>query len=257
MNILIIEDEYLAVQKLTKLLNTSSHATHIVGVTDGIESTVEWLKTHPSPDLILMDIELSDGQSFEIFNLVSIQCPVIFTTSYDESAIRSFRGNSLDYLLKPIKSDDLEEALAKFEQVVSRPISTTDIDYLVDDLRKQNQPTAFKTQFLVNFGQQLVVVNTAEIAYFYTADNQTWLRTFDKSSYTIDYSLNELETLLDPARFFRVNNQFLIEARSVSQFYDATDGHLKVDVKPGSQQEILMDNSRKHDFKEWLGKTHA
>ncbi|WP_338872580.1 LytTR family DNA-binding domain-containing protein [Spirosoma sp. SC4-14] len=254
MNILIIEDEYLAVQKLTKLLNASSHATHIVGVTDGIESTVEWFKANPSPDLILMDIELADGQSFEIFNLVSIPCPVIFTTSYDESAIRSFRGNSLDYLLKPIKSDELEEALAKFERVAARPVSAMAIDYLLDDLRKQTQPLTYKTQFLAKFGQQMVVVYTSDIAYFYTTNAVTGLYTTDKSSYVVDLTLDELEPLLDPTHFFRVNDQFIIELKSVVHIHYSLSGQLKLDVRPNRQQPVWVDQKRIHKFNEWIGR---
>lgn len=252
MDILIVEDEYLAVQKLTKLLNTSPTPTTIIGVTDGIESTVEWLSAHPSPDLILMDIELADGQSFEIFNQVSIRCPVIFTTSYDESAIKSFRGSSLDYLLKPIKRDELEQALSKFDQVTKGPVSASDIDDFLIDLKKQTQQREFKHQFLVRYEQQLIPVYTSEIAYFFTTEDNTFIRTTQKSSYIVDYSLNDVERLVDPTRFFRINNQLLIEAKAVVQTHYSLNGQLKVALSPDPGYDVLINRERTNEFNQWL-----
>ncbi|QIP12182.1 response regulator transcription factor [Spirosoma aureum] len=255
MDILIVEDEFLAVQKLMKLLSLSEYSADVIGVTDGIESTVEWLQTHPQPDLILMDIELADGQSFEIFNLVTITCPVIFTTSYDESAIKSFRGNSLHYLLKPIKKDELEQALHKFQQAsVVRHVTAIDIGLLIDDLKKQNWQETVRSQFLVNHDQQMIPIDTADIAYFYTRGNATYLCGKNKTSYLIEYGLNDLENLLDPAFFFRLNDEFLVQPMAVSRIHHSLNGRLKIDLNPEIEHEVLVNRDRASEFTEWLSR---
>lgn len=255
MDILIVEDEPLAVQKLVKLLNLVDPTCRILGTTDGIESTVEWLKTHPLPDLILMDIELSDGQSFEIFNLISIECPVVFTTSYDESAVKSFQVNRFDYLLKPIKRDELEQVLTKYRQSRSPKVTPADIDELVDDLRKQNRQPEFRSQFLAKNHQRLISVDAADVAFFYAKDGVTYLYSRDKNRYVVDYTLNALEEFLEPTRFFRINDQFIVELRAVSQIHSYLNGQFKVDLKSGGiAQDIMVSRDRIRGFKEWIGR---
>jgi len=254
MEILIVEDEPLAVQKLIKLLKQIDQTTTIAGVTDGIESTVEWLHAHPTPDLILMDIELSDGQSFEIFKLAPIECPVIFTTSYDEHAIESFRINSLDYLLKPIKKDELEGALNKFRHFTARQITPLDIGYLVDDLRKKTQQPEFRSQILVKADHRLVTVDAWDIAYFCTKDGVTHLHARDQTTYAVDYTLEALEDLLEPEQFFRANSHFIVAAKAVSQIHPYLNGTLKIDLKPDAEQEVLISRDRIKRFRQWLGR---
>jgi two-component system, LytTR family, response regulator LytT len=255
MDILIVEDEPLAVQKLVKLLQLINPTTRIIGVTDGIESTVDWLKTHPVPDLILMDIELSDGQSFEIFNLISIESPVVFTTSYDESAVKSFQANRFDYLLKPIKKEELEQVLRKHSAHTSAKVSSSDIGDLVEDLRKQSQKPEFRSQFLAKYQQRLVSVDAADVSFFYAKDGVTYLYGRDNNRYVVDYPLDRLEQFLEPHLFFRINDQFIVELRAVSQIHAYLNGQLKLDLKSGGLvQDIVVSRDRIRDFKAWIGR---
>lgn len=254
MNILLIEDEPLAVQKLSGLLREIAPQITVVGQTDGIESSVEWLQTHPAPDLILMDIELSDGQSFDIFNQIEVTSPVIFTTSYDEYAIQAFRVNSVDYLLKPIKSADLERALAKYERL-NRPASAPlDIARLVQELQRQQQPRDYRTRFLVKQGQRLLPIETDAIAYFFVDDGLTLFCTHDRNRYMVDYSLEDLEQMLDPKVFFRVNRQFILSVRAVGQIHTHFNGKLKLHLNPPTDKEVMVSRERVNDFKDWLGR---
>ncbi|MGV3560479.1 LytR/AlgR family response regulator transcription factor [Larkinella arboricola] len=255
MDILIVEDEPLAVQKLVKLLNQTDPTCRVLGATDGIESTVDWLKSHALPDLILMDIELSDGQSFEIFNLISIDCPVVFTTSYDESAVKSFQTNRFEYLLKPIKKDELEQVLTRYKQDRSPKITSADIDELVDDLRKQNRQPEFRSQFLARKQQRLVSVDAADVAFFYAKEGVTYLYSRDKNRYVVEYTLDALEEFLEPTRFFRINDQFIVELRAVSRIHSYLNGQFKINLESGGiVQDIVVSPDRTREFKEWIGR---
>ncbi|AEI51968.1 LytR/AlgR family response regulator transcription factor [Runella slithyformis] len=254
MNIFIIEDEPLAVQKLTKLLFEVAPHVQIEGTADGIESSVEWLQTHPTPDLLLMDIELCDGQSFEIFNQIEVKSPVIFTTSYDEYAIQAFKVNSVDYLLKPIKREDLERALQKYEKLNRPHGQAIDISRLINELQKQNQPKEYRTRFLVKQGQRLLPVETTDIAYFFSEDGLTFFMTRDRIRHLLDYTLEELDTMLDPKQFFRISRQFILEVRSVTQIHNHFNGKLKLDLRPSIDKEVTVSRERVSDFKDWMGR---
>ncbi|MGA0559816.1 LytR/AlgR family response regulator transcription factor [Larkinella sp. VNQ87] len=253
--ILIVEDEPLAVRKLVTLLAQLKTASQVVSVTDGIESTVNWLRTNPSPDLVLMDIELSDGQSFEIFQQVSIECPVVFTTSYDEFAVRSFQSNRFTYLLKPIKKDELERVLASLPDHNLPTITSTDIGELVEDLRKKSRKPEFRSQFLARQQQQLVSVDAADIRFFYAKEGVTYLYGRDRNRYIVDYSLDVLEESLEPQRFFRINDQFIVEIGAVSQIHAYLNGQLKLDLDSGGLvHDILVSRDRTRAFKAWIGR---
>jgi len=164
MKILIVEDEDLAVKKLQKTLAAVDESATVVGVTDSIQSTVEWIQSHPAPELILMDIELADGQSFEIFRRVEVSSPVIFTTSYDEHALKAFKVNSVDYLLKPVQKEELESALNKYRNLVNRTAPVNEqqefnIENLVKELQSKLQPKEFRKRFLVKHAQKLVSID--------------------------------------------------------------------------------------------------
>jgi two-component system response regulator LytT len=174
MNILIVEDEDLAVKKIQKTLSSVDSEAVITGITDSIKSTVEWLQQHPQPDLILMDIELADGQSFEIFNLVEVKSPVVFTTSYDEYALKAFKVNSIDYLLKPVQKEELLNALNKYKKMKDTYTPKTEenkdmsLDSLVKELQRKLQPKEFRKRFLVKHAQKLESIDIDEIAYFFS-----------------------------------------------------------------------------------------
>ena len=252
MNLLIVEDENLAARRIRKMAEELDPRVNVAGMTDCIESTVEWLQNNEAPDLILMDIELADGQCFEIFNQVKVTSPIIFTTAYDEHAIRAFKLNSIDYLLKPVNAEDLRSAYEKFISLHKPAPVNYDLTSLVNALRNDNQST-FKQRFLIKHGQKLIPVETGSIAYFYTEDKVSFLKTFQDQRYMVDHSLDELEKMLDPRSFFRANRQFIICPRALDGIHHHFNGKLKVMLKPSTGEEVFVSRERAGDFKTWLG----
>ncbi|WP_420149696.1 LytR/AlgR family response regulator transcription factor [Spirosoma sp.] len=256
MNILLIEDEELAVRKLSKLLQEIDPTVQIVGSTASVRASINFLKSQPAPDLILMDIELADGQSFEIFEQTPVESPVIFTTSYDEYALKAFKVNSIDYLLKPIKRHELEASLAKHKRLLDRP-NTQDrvvFDSLVQQLRQQLQPTEHRKRFLVRHLTQWMPVEVSDIAYFFSEEGVSLFRTKTNQKFSIDYTLDELESMLDPTQFFRANRQFIVDIGAVQQIHPHFNNKLKLTLKPASEHEVLVSRERATDFKKWMGK---
>ncbi|CAN5621810.1 LytTR family DNA-binding domain-containing protein [soil metagenome] len=257
MRILIIEDETLAARRIRKMVEELDPNIQVVAVTDSIESSVLWLKENPHPELILMDIELADGQSFEIFNQVEVKSTVIFTTAYDEYAIRAFRVNSIDYLLKPISADDLKRGIDKFKELRSSVDATPtklDLDSVLSALRKQQVPM-YKQRFLVKQGQRLIPLDIQEIAYFYTEDKVSFIKTNTEQRFVVDNSLDELEQLLDPTSFFRANRQFIISPKSLDAIHNHFNGKLKIVLKPGAGEDVFVSRERAGEFKAWLGES--
>jgi two-component system, LytTR family, response regulator LytT len=254
MKILIVEDEELAVKKLQKILATVEVEAHVLGITDSIKSTVEWLQQNPAPDLILMDIELADGQSFEIFNLVDVQSPVIFTTSYDEYALRAFKVNSVDYLLKPIQKEELQAAVSKFRKLTTIPKASLNLDGLVKELQQKLQPRQFRKRFLVKHGQKLVSVETDDIAYFYSDGRINFFKTADNKKFVVDYTMDELEDMLDPERYFRISRAFYVSVNSIERIEDYFGNRLILGLKPAVDKEALVSREKVSDFKKWMGK---
>jgi DNA-binding LytR/AlgR family response regulator len=259
MKILIIEDEELAIEKLSNTLRIVEPKAELVGVATSIEDSVTWLQSHAEPDIILMDIELADGQSFEIFNLVEVKSPVIFTTSYDEYAIKAFKVNSIDYLLKPVEAEDLKAALNKFyrleEKQINKPASVFDINNLVSELRNQLRTTGYRNRFLVKYGQQLMSIEVKDIAYFFAEGRLCYFLTWDKRKYVLDYTLEELQQMLDPSQFFRTNRAYLIHIKSVRKIHNYFNGKLKLELIPTCEKDnVVISRERTSDFKEWMGK---
>lgn len=254
MDILIIEDEQLGAEKLARLIKSIDESIQIVGNTRSIKSSVEWLMEHEHPDIILMDIELTDGQSFEIFSHLSIKSMVIFTTSYDEYALQAFKVNSVDYLLKPIKKEELKNALDKFQEwQVKFSSPALNIQQLINGL-KQQQPKSWRARFLVKQGQKLVSIETSEIAYLYAEGRLSYFITWDKQKYVLDYTIEELEEMLDPQQFYRANRAFLIHIKSVSQIHNYFNSKLKLDLQPATDKEVLISREKAAEFKDWMGK---
>ena len=257
MTVLIIEDEAPAVERLQKLLAEAAPSAQVAGIADSIERSVQWLQTYKAPDLILMDIELSDGQSFAIFQKVKINSPVIFTTSYDEFAIRAFRVNSIDYLLKPITIEALQSAIAKIK-TFAQSFATTDaapqqnIENLIRELLKP--PPEYRDRFLVQVGPRYLSIETGDIAYFYFSSKTTFLKTWDSKKYIVDYTLDELESLLPPNIFFRANRQFILHIRAVHGIHDFFNHKLKLALKPVSDEDVLVSKEKTPAFKKWMGR---
>ncbi|WP_266365290.1 LytR/AlgR family response regulator transcription factor [Tellurirhabdus rosea] len=268
MNLFIIEDEVVAAERIRELVQQTEPDARIVGWADSIEDSVLFLQTHgmgpdgaphpDKPDLILMDIELVDGQSFEIFQEVEVTCPVIFTTAYDEYALQAFKVHSIDYLLKPIQREELRQSLAKFRQLrsVYKPASPAfDVNTLIEELRRSTAPAPVtrREHFLVKQGQRLISISAGEIAYFYTEDRVTFLKAHDGRYFPIDQTLEEVEQQVDERQFFRASRQYLVERRAVSGVYVHLNGKLKVTVKPVVNDMIFVSRDRAPEFKKWLG----
>lgn len=254
MNILIVEDEELAQRKLQKTLGAVDATAKVVGITDSIQSTVGWLQSNPTVDLILMDIELADGQSFEVFNLVDVKAPVIFTTSYDEYALKAFKVNSVDYLLKPVQSEDLQMALDKYKKLAAARGSDVNIDTLVKQIQQQMQPREYRKRFLVKLAQKLVSVEVHEIAYFYSDGRLNFFKTADNKKFVVDYTMDELEEMLDPDRFFRISRSFFVAIDAIEKIEDYFGNRLILSLKPNTEKEALVSREKVGEFKKWMGK---
>ncbi len=258
MQIFIVEDEELAVKKLVKTLHAIDADLEVVGTADSIAASVEWLQSNPKPDLILMDIELADGQSFEIFNLTDVKSPVIFTTSYDEYALKAFKVNSVDYLLKPVQKDELESAISKFRQMKEtfrgeKP-ADTQITALVKELQQTLQHKEYRKRFLVKHAQKLLSIEMDRIAYFFSDDRLNFFKTFDDKKYVIDYTMDEIENMLDPDQYFRINRAFMVSIKSIDQIQDYFGNRLKLSLKPSIDKEALVSREKVTQFKDWMGK---
>jgi DNA-binding LytR/AlgR family response regulator len=258
MRILIVEDEDLAVKKIRKTLSDVDANADVVGVTDSIFATVDWLQNNPSPDLILMDIELSDGQSFEIFSRIPVKSAVVFTTSYDEYALKAFKVNSIDYLLKPIQKEDLEAALNKYKQMktmyAGNGHNELNMDALVKELQHKLQPKEFRKRFLVKHGQKLVSIEIDEIAYFFSDGRLNFFKTYDNRKFVVDYTMDELEDMLDSQRYFRISRSFYVSVNSIDQIHDYFGNRLLLHLKPPVDKESIVSREKVTDFKKWMGK---
>jgi len=259
MRVLIIEDEELAKKKLQKTLQSVDATAEVVGVADSIRSSVNWLQSNPAPDLILMDIELADGQSFEIFDKIEVKSTVIFTTSYDEFALKAFKVNSVDYLLKPVQKEDLETAMGKYKDMkklyaTAPQQSALDFDGLVKELQQKLQLKEYRKRFLVKHAQKLVSVEVDEVAYFFSDGRLNFFKTYDNRKFVVDYTMDELEEMLDPDKWFRISRSCFVAENSVEQIHDYFGNRLMLYLKPPTDKEALVSREKVTEFKKWLGK---
>jgi len=249
MNVLIIEDEKLAADKLETMLRDVDPSIHILAKLGSIRESVKWLYQNTA-DLIFLDIQLSDGISFNIFEQVAVNTPIIFTTAYDQYAVKAFQLNSISYLLKPIRQSDLAESLQKFRNLKSA--FSIDFETLLAQIQAK-QPE-YKKRFLIQIGEKIKKVEVPEIAYFYVLDKGTYLRTFQGNTYPVEYALDKLETLLDPAIFFRINRKYLVNMNAISNMVAYSRGRVKLELNPRADDEFdtIVSIDRATGFKEWL-----
>lgn len=251
MNILIIEDEKPAARLLQrKVEKLGLPVTHLL---HSVEEALQWFATNTHPDLIFLDIQLSDGLSFEIFEKVDIKSAVIFTTAYDEYALRAFKLNSIDYLLKPIDEDDLEAAINKFRNrsTMSSPAGL-DFDMIRRMLVNPVEKT-YKKRFTIRMGQQLKMIEVSDAECFYSENKGTYLHTFENRDYLLDMTLDQLETELDPKDFFRVSRKFIIPMKSIKEINVYSNSRLKVLLPTYKEDEVVVSRERVAGFREWLG----
>ncbi len=247
MNILIVEDEKPAATRLVNMLKKVEPDAEIVGITDGVESTLNFLDQHAPPDLVFMDIHLADGSGLEIFKHHSFSgSGVIFSTAYDQYAIEAFKLNALYYLLKPIKQEELELALTRFKQQKEK---SKDYREIVNKLL--SKPGNDK-RFLIRMGQSLRLVQQPDIAYFYTSDKITFMMTREGRKYPVDYTLENLEEIIDSAKFFRINRQYIIHIDAIQQMHAHSKARVRIDLLPVAHEEVIVSTEKSPLFKKWL-----
>jgi two-component system, LytTR family, response regulator LytT len=256
LRILIIEDELLGLERLRRHLHSIDPAIEIAGATDSVRSSVSWLRSNESPDLILMDIDLGDGQSFDIFQQVTINSWVIFIASYDEYALKAFRMNGIEYLLKPVRKNDLKESLEKFHANGSHreAKSNINIESLVRELQHQLLPKEFRQRFLVRHGKKLVCVENHEISYFFADGRSVYVRTTDKRRLLIDHSFEELRYMLNPQEYFYIHGSYIVSLDSIYNIHEYSKGRLQINLRPSEDKKVIIEKDQVQEFKAWLGK---
>ncbi len=277
---LLVEDEPLAARRLAGLLQKQAVPFEIVGPAESVAQAVALLQAGPAPEVLFLDIHLADGLSFELFELVTVTCPVIFTTAYDQYALRAFKVNSVDYLLKPIDEEELRGAVTKLQQ---RLPATQSVDFgikssvsstkpateiappsaldaatlaaLMQQLRQPAPVASYKSQFVVRVGEHLKVVPVEQVAYFFSLEKTTLLQSTDGRKYVVDYSMEQLENLLDPVLFFRLNRAYLAQQAAIHDIIHYTNSRLQTVLKPAppeSEGPILVSREKVSVFKNWL-----
>jgi two-component system response regulator LytT len=252
---LIIEDEKPAARLLQRKLEKLDVAVETM--LHSVEESLHWFTNNQHPDLIFLDIQLSDGLSFEIFEKIDIKSAIIFTTAYDEYALKAFKLNSIDYLLKPIDEDDLEAAVSKYKSRVSKPVAeTSNIQLDFEQIRQMlSNPfeKTYKKRFTVKIGQHLKVITTDEIECFFSENKGTYIHTFDNRNYLIDTTLEILEQELDKKDFFRVSRKFIVPLIAIKEIQVYTNSRLKVILPSYKEDEVIVSREKVQDFKTWLG----
>lgn len=256
MLVLLLEDEYPAAERLQRLLGLAAPEARVVAQHDTVAGAVDWLRQHPAPDLILADIHLADGLSLDVFDQLVVTTPVIFTTAYDQYALRAFKTHSVDYLLKPIKLTELQTALQKLRQWHSPAVAASVVAERLQDLLRHTAPTAAppapKTRFLVRQGELLLPVQAADVAWFQSRHETVTLATLGGPRYLVDYTLEQLEQLLDGRQFFRLNRQFIAQLPAVLRLHPWFNGKLKLDLQPAPADEVIVSREKAAAVKSWL-----
>jgi DNA-binding LytR/AlgR family response regulator len=250
-NILIIEDEPQAADRLGKLVMQIKPDARIADKIDSVKRSIDWLKTNAKPDLIFMDIQLADGLSFEIFERCEVTSPVVFTTAYNEYALKAFKVNSIDYLLKPVDKDELLASFKKLDTLTSAPANNSkmmeSINYAMQMLTKKH-----KERFVIKVGEHLKSIEVAEILFFFSLEKATFAQTKDGRKHILDFTMDQLEGLIDPLRFFRINRKYLVSASAIQDMISFTNSRLKLVLNTSDDGDVIVARERVQEFKDWL-----
>jgi len=252
--VLIIEDEIPAQRLLKETLQEINIETEVIDCLDSIKSAVEWFQQNKHPEIVLLDIQLSDGLSFEIFKQVKIESLIIFTTAYDEYTLQAFKVNSLDYLLKPIEKDELQAAFEKYrqynKQFIQEKNSSIDFSELAHLIK--NEKIEYRKRFLIQSNESFFYLLVEEIALFYSKQGITFAVTFEKREYPVNFSLESLSEQLNPEFFFKVNRQIIININAIKRVHSYFNGKLKLETKPERSEEIIVGKDKAAEFRRWL-----
>lgn len=252
--VLIIEDEIPAQRLLKETLQEMDIKTEVIGCLNSIKSSVEWFQNNPHPDIVLLDIQLSDGLSFEIFKQVNIESSIIFTTAYDEYAIQAFKVNSIDYLLKPVEKDELQTAFERYQhynkQFIQEKNSNIDFKELAS-LIKSEKPN-YRKRFLIQSNESFFHLPVEDIALFYSMQGITFAVTFEKREYSVNFSLENLKDQLQPDNFFKINRQFIVNIDAIKRVHSYFNGKLKLEIKPSHAEDVIIGKDKAASFKRWM-----
>jgi len=249
MRVLIVEDESAAFDNLVSILASIDPLIEIAGNTEGVAQTVRWLQNNPQPDLIFMDIHLSDGSAFAIFNQMQVEVPIIFTTAYDQYAVEAFKVNSIDYLLKPIDPKDVEAALQKFQKW-----GQNDISKYIEQLSqlKIAPVNNYRDKLIVQYRDTLLPIPIKDVAFFYYTDHKSSVTLIDGRTFPMRYQLEQIYATLNPSDFIRANRQFIINGEGVKDLSVWFDGRLRVNMKVETPEPIYISKNRAAEFKQWM-----
>lgn len=255
----IIEDEFPAARLLKNMIHELRPTWDVLLLPGTIEESCAWFGSHPQPDILFLDIQLTDGNSFHFIEKARPQCALVFTTAFDEYAVQAFTVSSIDYLLKPIHKERLEESLARFEKYHARGLfspeySQTYLEHILSALGQNGTYRKYRQRFLITSPRRMYTISTPEIAYFYSEDKISFAVTFDGKSHILDLTLNKLEDQLDPELFFRANRQVLLSADSIEQIEPHFNGKMLLQLRPKTKEQILVSREKVGALKMWLNK---
>jgi DNA-binding LytR/AlgR family response regulator len=250
MNILIIEDEHHAAQRLETVVKELIPGVVILAKIDTVKKAVKWFKENPAPDLVLMDIQLADGISFQIFDQHPITAPIIFTTAYDAYALQAFKVNSIDYILKPVDKQELDTALKKLKQFSKSDTQTKHLENLAQAV--QMILKKYKSRFVIKVGEHLKTIEVDSIRYFFSQDKATFCVTDENRNMIVDYTLEQLQEMVDPADFFRINRKYLVKATAIQDIIHYTNSRLRLVLKGSQENDIIVARERVQEFRDWL-----
>ena len=251
MNLIIIEDEKLSAERLRHLVVKIDDTIDVLATLSSVDEARSWFRDNSPPDLMLLDIQLSDGTAFDLLQSIHTFPGIIFTTAYDEYALKAFKYNSIEYLLKPIDKTELSNALRKFRTLNNLPLNDSSLTYKIENVRKSITGD-YKRRFLIKIGEQFQNIEVNETAYIHNHNGSCILYTKDKRQLPIDYSLEQLEDILNPMDFFRINRQFLIKAEVIKEIHTYLNSRLLLKLIPEFKTEVIVSRDRVNDFKKWM-----
>ncbi len=249
--VLIIEDESATARRLQKLLAEIKPEIQVLASLESISQSVAWFASNPQPDLMFVDINLSDGLSFSIFEEAEVNCPVVFTTAYDQYAIQAFKVNSIDYLLKPVNKEALAASLLKFEKLKNNS-KGVQIDYSKLAAALGQSGTNYLKRIVVRYGEVIKAMEVKDVAYFYSDEKLVFMTLKTGTTYPVDFTLDQLDSRLDSVDFFRVNRKFIISYHSIERMIAYSKSRVKISLNPPCEMEVISSTERSGDFKEWL-----
>lgn len=249
--VLIIEDEPQAAQRLQTLVEDSISDVTVLAKIDSVERSVKWIREHTTPDLIFMDIQLADGISFQIFEKCDVKSPVIFTTAYDEYALKAFKVNSIDYILKPVDKDDLNAALKKYHSLAKFTDQSKEMLESIGEAVKM-LTRKYKTRFVLKVGEHLKSIEVNDVLFFFSLEKVTFAKLGDGRKHIVDFALDQLEEVLDPQKFFRINRKYIVAPAAIQDMVSYTNSRLRLVLKTSDDNDIIVSRERVQEFKDWL-----